>query len=119
MKFFVELVSCCGCSSKRAHRPAAEEEEILVPVAAVASSNSNNIISYKRKRDLARSGGSLPEWKPSLSSISEDIDHSLSPRMQNKVTTTTSRSVKLHRHRKPRFSRIASLAAMVPAPFMM
>ncbi|XP_049401984.1 uncharacterized protein LOC125865779 [Solanum stenotomum] len=133
MKFFVELVSCCGCSSKRAHRTE-EEEEILVPTASVASSDINNIIMYKRRRrrirGSARSAGSFPEWKPSLYSISEDADHVLPPRMvvansgrnlKKKAAVDASRSVNQlphYRNGKSRFSRIACLAAMIPAPFL-
>ncbi|KAH0721925.1 hypothetical protein KY289_004969 [Solanum tuberosum] len=133
MKFFVELVSCCGCSSKRAHRTE-EEEEILVPTASVASSDNNNIIMYKRRRrrrrGSARSAGSFSEWKPSLYSISEDADHVLPPRMvvansgrnlKKKAAAAASRPVNQlphHRNRKSRFSRIACLAAMIPAPFL-
>ncbi|XP_055808454.1 uncharacterized protein LOC129877003 [Solanum dulcamara] len=130
MKFFVQLVSCCGCSSKRA-----EEEEILVPASAVTSSDRNNIIMYKgrrrRRRGSARSAGSFPEWKPSLSSICEDTDHALPPRMaaansgrnlKKKVAVAASRPMNHqlphHRNRKSRFSRIACLAAMIPAPFL-
>uniref|UniRef100_M1CC97 Uncharacterized protein n=1 Tax=Solanum tuberosum TaxID=4113 RepID=M1CC97_SOLTU len=118
MKFFVELVSCCGCSSKRAHRTE-EEEEILVPTASVASSDINNIIMYKRRRrrrrGSARSAGSFPEWKPSLYSISEDADHVLPPRMvvansgrnlKKKAAVDASRPVNQlphHRNRKSRY----------------
>ncbi|MCD7463247.1 hypothetical protein HAX54_050206 [Datura stramonium] len=133
MKFFVELVACCVCSSNRSRRPA-EEEQILVPVATEALYDQNNIITYKtrrrRRRGSARSAGYLPDWKPSLSSISEDADHALQPRMvaanssrnlKKKVVVAASRPInQLHHHRldKPRSSRIASLAAMVPAPFL-
>lgn len=107
MKFFVQLVSCCGCSSKRADR-AAEEEETLVPAAAVESSDLNDIITYKRRRrrrrGSARSAGSFPEWKPSLSSISEDADHAPAANSgrnwkKKKAVIAASRPIKQLRHR--------------------
>ncbi|XP_059292375.1 uncharacterized protein LOC132045814 [Lycium ferocissimum] len=119
MKFFIELVACCGCSSNRAHRPA-EDEEILVTADAEASfDHNNNIITYKkrrrRRRTLARSAGSLPEWKPSLSSISEDGIAANSSRNLKKKKVSVNQ---LHHHRRPQKPRIACLAQMVPSPFL-
>ncbi|KAJ8555978.1 hypothetical protein K7X08_022736 [Anisodus acutangulus] len=117
MKFLVELVACCGCSSNRANR-AAEDEETLVPAAAeVSSDHNNNIVTYKkrrrRRRGSARSACSFPKWKPSLSSISEDADHAPnSSRNLKKVSVN-----QLHHHR-PHKHRIACLDHMVPAPFL-
>ncbi|XP_047973274.1 uncharacterized protein LOC125215776 [Salvia hispanica] len=53
MKFLLELVACCGSSSEEERRPP-EDARLLV--------------AQRRKHDR---GGR--EWRPSLSSISEDV----------------------------------------------
>ncbi|KAH6775575.1 hypothetical protein C2S52_013136 [Perilla frutescens var. hirtella] len=62
MKFLLEFVACCGSSPSGTRRPAEDTRLLMVqePRRRVA-----------RKQDRAR--GSGREWRPSLSSISEDV----------------------------------------------
>ncbi|XP_042037680.1 uncharacterized protein LOC121783618 [Salvia splendens] len=56
MKFLLELVACCGSSSEEERRP---------------SEDARLLVAQRRKHERARRGGR--EWRPSLSSISEDV----------------------------------------------
>ncbi|XP_016445628.2 uncharacterized protein LOC107770808 [Nicotiana tabacum] len=129
MKFFVELVACCGCSSYRVRQVEAEEMGPLVPAAAETSSdnnNNNNNIMYKRRKQgrrvKARSAGSFPDWKPSLSSISEDHD-AFPTRMAVNSNRNLKKSATASRHHHRDKVRIACFSAMGPAfaptPFLM
>ncbi|OIT20844.1 PREDICTED: uncharacterized protein LOC109219646 [Nicotiana attenuata] len=123
MKFFVELVACCGCNSSRVRQVEAEEMGPLVPAAAETSSddnnnNSNKIVMYKRRkrgrRVRARSAGSFPDWKPSLSSISEDHD-ALPTRMAVNSNRNLKKNATASRHHHRDKVRIACFSGMGPA----
>ncbi|KAL7087812.1 hypothetical protein ABFS83_13G173400 [Erythranthe nasuta] len=60
MKFFFEFISCCGSFSA-----GKEEKRLLVP----APENRRRV---GRRRSGRWRGGRRREWRPSLSSISED-----------------------------------------------
>ncbi|KAI3466193.1 hypothetical protein Pfo_022856, partial [Paulownia fortunei] len=62
MKFLLEFVTCCGSCSSGARQPAEETRLLVVqePRRRVG-----------RKQGRVRGGGR--EWRPSLSSISEDV----------------------------------------------
>ncbi|KAK6132627.1 hypothetical protein DH2020_033550 [Rehmannia glutinosa] len=64
MKFLLEFVTCSGSCSSEARRPAEETRLLVVqePRRRVG-----------RKQGKARGGSGGGEWRPSLSSISEDV----------------------------------------------
>ncbi|GFP89962.1 hypothetical protein PHJA_001140000 [Phtheirospermum japonicum] len=65
MNFLLECVTCSGSCSSETLRPAADETGLLVvqePRRRVG-----------RKKGRSKSGGGGREWRPSLSSISEDV----------------------------------------------
>ncbi|KAK4355299.1 hypothetical protein RND71_024270 [Anisodus tanguticus] len=109
MKFLLELIACCGCSSRL---PLAEDIRPLVPGPAQPASCKN-----RRRRS---SGGSVANWRPSLSAISED--NALPPRnVKRKVLTASAPATRprRHSHEDTRRVPVSALApAFSPTPFL-
>ncbi|XP_055823824.1 uncharacterized protein LOC129892283 [Solanum dulcamara] len=109
MKFLLELIACCGCSSGL---PPPEDIGPLVPGPALPANRKN------RRRRRGRGGpmssvGSVPSnWRPSLSAISED--NALPPRnVKRKVITTSSPATKPRRSCED--TRRIPVSALAPA----
>lgn len=94
MKFLLELMACCGCSSRL---PPLEDIGPLVP--GPAQPINRKIRRRRRGRGRPTSTvDSVPNnWRPSLSAISED--NALPPRnVKRKVITTSPPATKPRRH---------------------
>ncbi|XP_019196761.1 PREDICTED: uncharacterized protein LOC109190669 [Ipomoea nil] len=65
MKFLLELVTCCGASTFRQQAPAEETRSLVPPPETRRRKKGRVVVMTRRGRPVA-------EWRPSLSSISED-----------------------------------------------
>ncbi|KAM3396156.1 hypothetical protein P3S68_005162 [Capsicum galapagoense] len=113
MKFLLELMACCGCSSRL---PQAEDIGPLVPGPAQPANRKNR--RRRRGRGTPMSYGAN-NWRPSLSVISED--NALPPRnVKRKVLPESPpASQPHHRHEDTRRIPISALApAFSPSPFL-
>ncbi|WMV39814.1 hypothetical protein MTR67_033199 [Solanum verrucosum] len=110
MKFLLELMACCGCSSRL---PPLEDIGPLVPGPAQPTNRKN------RRRRRGRGGptssvGSVPNnWRPSLSAISED--NALPPRKVKRKVITTSPPATKPRRRSCEETRRIPVSALAPA----
>ncbi|PQQ09844.1 uncharacterized protein Pyn_19401 [Prunus yedoensis var. nudiflora] len=103
MKFFLEFVSCCGIA-----RPATTGEQ--APLSDETSSLVPRRMRRRRKRGRPGNSGSTSpnsvEWRPSLSSISED----------NVVAMVVERTAEVERAVKKREERPESDDSSGPQP---
>nr|GMC47504.1 Serine/threonine-protein kinase MRCK gamma like [Ipomoea batatas]GMC51811.1 Serine/threonine-protein kinase MRCK gamma like [Ipomoea batatas] len=83
MKFLLELVTCCGASTFRQQAPAEETRSLVPPP------------ERRRKKGrvvVTRRGRPVAEWRPSLSSISEDT--APLPEKSDGVAAVTNRKIR-------------------------
>ncbi|KAK4341807.1 hypothetical protein RND71_037623 [Anisodus tanguticus] len=116
MKFLLELIACCGCSSRL---PPVQDIGPLVPGSAQPANHKNR----RRRRDRDRpssSGGSVANWRPSLSAIFED--NALSPRSVKRkvlIASPPTTRPRRHSHEDTRRVPVSALApAFSPTPFL-
>ncbi|KAH0986807.1 hypothetical protein GBA52_014205 [Prunus armeniaca] len=124
MKFLLEFVSCCGIA-----RPATIGEQ--APLSEETSSLVPRRMRRRRKRGrLGNSGSTSPnsaEWRPSLTSISEDnvvamvVDRTAEVERAVKRKSGQSRTiaqVRSHGEDYGRASLTTAIPAFSPTPFM-
>ncbi|XP_059283969.1 uncharacterized protein LOC132037458 [Lycium ferocissimum] len=109
MKFLLELIACCGCSSRL---PPAEDTGPLVPGLAQPANRKN------RRRRRGRGGppscgGSVANWRPSLSAILED--NALPPTNVKRKVLTASPPATQPRRRSFEDTRRVPVSALAPA----
>ncbi|KAI4333788.1 hypothetical protein L6164_018550 [Bauhinia variegata] len=76
MRFFLELVSCCGS----ANQCAAIERTSSEPRSEETSTLVSAVRNHRRKKRGRTGPTAARAWRPSLGSISEDNAHALSQR---------------------------------------
>ncbi|MCE3214943.1 hypothetical protein HAX54_000319 [Datura stramonium] len=116
MKFLLELMACCGCSSRL---PPAEDNGPLVPGPAQTANRKNRRRRRGRVAPPSCGGSVANNWRPSLSAISED--DALPPRnVKRKVLTASPPATKpRHRCEDTRRVPVSALApAFSPTPFL-